>query len=75
MPSSQDYPTTQISGMKRYTMTVNKGPANEMLSRANRSQVGRGARSRIKSTALFAVLALSTFAFLFAGYPVHAQLS
>ena len=56
-------------------MTVNKGPAKQMFNQASRSPVGRKTRSLIKSTTLFAVMALSTFAFLFAGYPVHAQLS
>ncbi len=47
----------------------------EMFSKAKRSSAAKRARLSIKSPALVAIMAFSAILFMFAGYPVHAQLS
>jgi hypothetical protein len=56
-------------------MTSSKGPIKEMTGRANRGSAAKRARLMIRSTALIAIMAFSAILFMFAGYPVHAQLS
>src|ERR1044072_7827307 len=48
---------------------------SEMFSKAKRSSAGKRARLLIRSTAIFSLTAFAAIIFLFAGYPVHAQLS
>src|ERR1051325_2406688 len=56
-------------------MTSNRGPIKEMFSRAGRGPRAKRARLFIKSTAMIGIMAFSAILFMFAGYPVHAQLS
>src|ERR1044072_6371123 len=56
-------------------MTRSRGPITETFSKAKRSSAAKRARSFIKSTAMVAIMAFSAILFMFAGYPVHAQLS